>query len=165
MDVFEFREKLVRDYSDFTRSFTRIQAPDISNFVDETYRSQRYWPAPLVQVNPNFKPGHNVEELAQAGSLHPKCADIFRAGKTDSSHGTSLKLFKHQEEAISLAASGESYVLTTGTRPTVRCPSSTTTCRWAMRCSVCPIPRYWKTVFPRKPMPRFRAMTRKPPAR
>ena len=115
MDVFEFREKLVRDYSDFTRSFTRIQAPDISSFVDETYKSQRYWPAPLVQVNPNFKPGHNVEELAQAGSLHPKCSDIFRAGKTDSSHGTSLKLFKHQEEAISLAASGESYVLTTGT--------------------------------------------------
>ena len=115
MDVFEFREKLVGDYSDFTRSFTRIQASDISSFVDETYKSQRYWPAPLVQVNPNFKPGHNVEELAQAGSLHPQCADIFRAGKSEGSHGVSLKLFKHQEEAISLAAASESYILTTGT--------------------------------------------------
>lgn len=115
MDVFEFRGKLVGDYSDFTRSFTRIRAADISSFVDETYQSQRYWPAPLVQVNPNFKPGNSVEELVQAGSLHPECASIFRARKTAESHGVSLKLFKHQEEAVSLAAAGESYVLTTGT--------------------------------------------------
>lgn len=115
MDVFEFREKLVSDYSDFTRSFTKIRAADIAGFVDETYRSERYWPAPLVQVNPNFKLGHSVEELAQAGVLHRKCADVFRVGKTTTSHGTSVKLFKHQEEAISLAAAGESYVLTTGT--------------------------------------------------
>ncbi|MFA7238758.1 MAG: DEAD/DEAH box helicase [Sulfuricellaceae bacterium] len=115
MDVFEFREKLVGDYSDFTRSFTRIQADDISSFVNETYRSERYWPAPLIQVNPNFKAGHSVEELVQAGNIHHKCADIFRYGKTAASQGTPLNLFKHQEEAISLAAAGESYVLTTGT--------------------------------------------------
>jgi Lhr-like helicase len=115
MDVFEFREKLVSDYSDFTRSFTRIQATDISSFVDETYNSERYWPAPLIQVNPNFKAGHSVEELVQAGNIHPKCAEIFRSGKTAASQGSPLKLFRHQEEAISLAAAGESYVLTTGT--------------------------------------------------
>ena len=115
MDVFEFREKLVGDYSSFTRSFTRIKAADISSFVDAAYESQRYWPAPLVQVNPNFKAGHSVEELVQAGSLSPECARIFRAGKTVSSAGVSLKLFKHQEEAISFAQSGASYVLTTGT--------------------------------------------------
>lgn len=115
MDVFEFRGKLVGDYSDFTRSFTRIQAPDISSFVDETYNSERYWPAPLIQVNPNFKAGHSVEELVQAGNIHSKCAEIFRSGKTAASQGAPLKLFRHQEEAISLAAAGESYVLTTGT--------------------------------------------------
>lgn len=115
MDVFEFRDKLVSDYSDFTRSFTRIQAADISSFVDETYNSERYWPAPLIQVNPNFKAGHSVEELVQAGNIHPKCAEIFRSGKTAASQGVPLKLFRHQEEAISLAAAGESYVLTTGT--------------------------------------------------
>lgn len=115
MDVFEFRDKLVSDYSDFTRSFTRIQATDISSFVDETYNSERYWPAPLIQVNPNFKAGHSVEELVQAGNIHPKCAEIFRFGKTAASQGAPLKLFRHQEEAISLAAAGESYVLTTGT--------------------------------------------------
>jgi Lhr-like helicase len=115
MDVFEFREKLVGDYSAFTRSFTRIKAVDIKTFVDAAYDSQRYWPAPLVQVNPNFRSGHTVDELVSAGGLHPECARIFRAGKSASSPGVSLRLFKHQEEAIGFAQSGESYVLTTGT--------------------------------------------------
>jgi len=115
MDVFEFRGKLVSDYAAFTRSFTRIQAEDIKRFVDEAYDSGRYWPAPLVQVNPNFKAGGTVEALVAAGALHPECSRIFRAGKSGASMGVSLTLFKHQEEAISFAQSGESYVLTTGT--------------------------------------------------
>jgi len=115
MDVFEFRGKLVSDYAAFTRSFTRIHARDIQTFVDEAYNSGRYWPAPLVQVNPNFKTGSTVEALVAQGGLHPECAGIFRAGKTAASAGVSLSLFKHQEEAISFAQSGESYVLTTGT--------------------------------------------------
>lgn len=112
---FEFRERLVADYAAFTRSFTRIRANDIKNFVDEAYRSGRYWPAPLVQVNPNFKTGGTVEEFVKGGVLHPECAHIFRARKTAASAGVSLTLFKHQEEAISFAQSGERYVLTTGT--------------------------------------------------
>lgn len=115
MNVFEFREKLVADYSTFTRSFTRIKAPDIGKYVESEYQSQRYWPAPLIQVNPNFEPGHTVEELVKSGQLHPECSRIFRAGKSTSNPGATLKLFKHQEEAIGFARSGESYVLTTGT--------------------------------------------------
>ncbi|MFM0654443.1 DEAD/DEAH box helicase [Paraburkholderia sediminicola] len=115
MDVFQFREKLVSDYATFTRSFTRIRAPDIKTFVDKAYDSERYWPAPLIQVNPNFKAGSTVEALVEVGGLHPECARIFRAGKSHSNPGVSLKLFKHQEEAISFAQSGKSYVLTTGT--------------------------------------------------
>lgn len=115
MDVFEFRGKLVSDYEAFTRSFTRIHASDIKSFVDAAYNSGRYWPAPLVQVNPNFKSGGTVETLVSQGGLHKECARIFRAGKSASSAGNSLTLFKHQEEAISFAQSGESYVLTTGT--------------------------------------------------
>ncbi|WP_028995126.1 DEAD/DEAH box helicase [Azonexus hydrophilus] len=115
MDVFEFRGKLVSDYAAFTRSFTRIHAQDIQAFVNEAYDSGRYWPAPLIQVNPNFKTGGTVEALVGQGALHAECAHIFRAGKNAASTGVSLTLFKHQEEAISFAQSGESYVLTTGT--------------------------------------------------
>ena len=93
MDVFEFRAKLVSDYAEFTRSFTRIQAQDILTFVDDAYDSGRYWPAPLVQVNPNFKAGGTVEALVGKGELHVECARIFRAGKTAASLGVSLTLF------------------------------------------------------------------------
>lgn len=115
MDVFQFREHIVAEYEQFTRSFTRIRADDIRDYVDEQYASQKYWPEPLIQINPNFKSGGTVEELVVAGQLSAQCADIFRLGKSHSSAGMSLPLHKHQAEAISLAAAGESYVLTTGT--------------------------------------------------
>ena len=50
------------------------------------------------------------------GLLEPECADIFRSKPTAAApRGVPLKLFKHQEQAIALAAQGESYVVTTGT--------------------------------------------------
>ena len=42
MDVFEFRSHLVKEYSDFTRSFIRIKADDIRNFIDAEYDSQTF---------------------------------------------------------------------------------------------------------------------------
>lgn len=57
MNVFEFRQHLVTEYSAFTRSFTRIKADDIRTFVDAEYSSQKYWREPLAQINPNFKSG------------------------------------------------------------------------------------------------------------
>lgn len=115
MDVFQFREHIVTEYEQFTRRFTRIRTSDIQDYVNEQYASQKYWPEPLIQINPNFKSGGTVEELVAAGLLSAQCADIFRLGKSPSSAGASLPLHKHQAEAISLAAAGESYVLTTGT--------------------------------------------------
>lgn len=115
MNVFDFRQTLVNQYADFTRSFTRIKAEDIRTFVDKEYASQKYWPEPLVQVNPNFQPGGTVEALCQEGQLSRECAEIFRFGKSAASAGQTLPLYKHQVEAISLAAAGESYILTTGT--------------------------------------------------
>ena len=80
MNVFEFRQNLVNEYAEFTRSFTRIKADDIRAHVDAEYVSQKYWPEPLVQVNPNFQPGGTVESLCAAGQLSAQCAEIFRFG-------------------------------------------------------------------------------------
>src|SRR5690606_19514869 len=115
LDVFKFREHLVGEYEQFTRSFTRIKSGDIQTFVDREYDSQRYWPEPLIQINPNYRPGGTVEDLVASGQLSRECSDIFRLGKSESSAGVSLLLHQHQAEAISLALAGESYVLTTGT--------------------------------------------------
>ena len=115
MNVFDFRQHIVNEYSEFTRSFTRIKADDIRSYVTKAYDSQKYWPEPLIQVNPNFKPGGTVQQLVKAGQLHPTCAEIFRLGKSESSVGVPLPLHTHQQEAIRFAAAGESYVMTTGT--------------------------------------------------
>ena len=115
MDVFKFREHLVREYEQFTRSFTRIRSDDIRTLVDREYDSQRYWPEPLIQINPNYRSGGTVDGLVQSGQLSPECSGIFRLGKSAGSAGVTLPLHQHQAEAISLALAGESYVLTTGT--------------------------------------------------
>src|SRR5690242_12237416 len=116
MDVFTFRDRLVSDYERFSRSFTRIKAADIEAYVDGEYRAGRFWPAPLIQLNPSFVRGGSVEDLVRDGLLHAECRNIFRAGKTEAgSLGVSLILHRHQEEAIIIARKGQSYVLTTGT--------------------------------------------------
>ena len=54
-NVFDFRDELVSDYNSFSRSFTRIAAPDISKEVERQYDAGRYWPEALIQINPNYQ--------------------------------------------------------------------------------------------------------------
>jgi hypothetical protein len=115
LDVFKFRENVVRDYERFSRSFTKIRASDIKGFVDREYAAQKFWPAPLVQLNPNFVPGGTIDELSSTGLLHQECRKIFRTGKTPGDIGVTMRLHKHQDDAIRVAQTKESYVLTTGT--------------------------------------------------
>ena len=109
LDVFALRDSVVDEYQRFATSFTTIHAPDIRQQVDAIYAESRYWPEPLIQVNPSYKRTTDVGTLVASGVLHPGCADIFRAD------GEPLSLYKHQEQAIALAAEDESFVVTTGT--------------------------------------------------
>ncbi|MBI5780609.1 MAG: DEAD/DEAH box helicase [Rhodocyclales bacterium] len=109
MDVFSLRESLVQDYSNFARSFTPIFADDLRKGVDEVYNGNRFWPEPLIQINPRFKPGKSITEHIAAGELHPETQRIFQV------NGEPLRLHLHQTEAIALARAGRSYVVTTGT--------------------------------------------------
>ena len=67
MDVFAFREELIAEYGRFSRSFTKIRAQDISDKVNDIYAKEHYWPAPLVQLNPNFASGGYIEDLVTDG--------------------------------------------------------------------------------------------------
>lgn len=109
MDVFAFREKLVEEYGRFTRSFCKIHAQDIREFVRGKYAEEKFWPSPIIQLNPNFKAGGRVDELVEQGLLEPKCASVFVKNSDP------LTLYQHQVDAIEAARSGDSYVLTTGT--------------------------------------------------
>ena len=63
-DVFQFRNQLVGRYSNFSRSFVRIAASDIQREVESQYQDGRYWPEPLVQINPNYQRKGTVQTLA-----------------------------------------------------------------------------------------------------
>lgn len=115
MDVFKYRDKIVTDYRSFSTSFTKIKAGDILEFVTSRYDSGHYWPAPLVQLNPAYVSGQNIEQLVSAEKLHSTCQDIFRFGREGSNPGVSAQLHRHQQDAIDIAQRDESYVLTTGT--------------------------------------------------
>lgn len=91
MDVFDLARRLTGDYARFARSFTRIRAADIREHVDALYGSGRFWPEPLVSLNPHFERGLSVAELSRDGVLHPLTVDIFRT------QAGSINLHRHQE--------------------------------------------------------------------
>jgi superfamily II DNA/RNA helicase len=115
MNVFEMRDRLVRDYDAFVRSFVDIADERIKQVVDEALGRGELWPSPLVQLNPAFEPGRAIDDLVAEGVLHRACSEIFRAKKTADSTGFPMRLHKHQDEAIRVARTGANYVLTTGT--------------------------------------------------
>jgi len=51
-NIFAFRDKMIDEYSVFSRSFSKISAHDIIEQVEERYSPGRYWPEPLIQINP-----------------------------------------------------------------------------------------------------------------
>lgn len=113
-NVFNFREQLIEEYSTFSRSFARIDAADIRETVQREYDQGRYWPDPLIQINPNYKRGHTIQELVKEGLLHRACADIFQVGKAEG-RPQPLQLYTHQEQALAKGRQQQSYVVTTGT--------------------------------------------------
>lgn len=113
-NVFNFRDELIAEYSSFSRSFVSIAANDIKEYVEREYQNGRYWPQPLIQINPNYQRKGTVQDLAKNGVLHPRCADIFRTGKTEGK-SEPLFLYKHQIEALAKGQQKQSYVVTTGT--------------------------------------------------
>jgi ATP-dependent helicase YprA (DUF1998 family) len=109
MNVFELDQALVNDYERFARSFTLIRAPDIQQQVGGLYASDRFWPEPLVSINPRFERGETINRLVANGTLHSATGSIF------SIDGEPLSLYRHQAQAVAKAATNQSYVVTTGT--------------------------------------------------
>src|ERR1700675_3531177 len=109
MNVFDLDRALVGDYERFARSFTQIRAPDIRSQVEQIYATNRFWPEPLISINPNFERGASVADLAADGSLHPDTARVFRVD------GQPIRFHRHQAQAIAKATQRQSFAVTTGT--------------------------------------------------
>ncbi|POX52058.1 protein kinase [Streptomyces sp. Ru72] len=118
MDVFGVHRALIKDYRSFTEGGTVIRDDRIAAFVEKDLDDKSQWPDPWLSLNPFFQSGGTVAELVGERVLHPECARIFQAGKTEGGtvpDGRPLTLHRHQREAIEAADRGASYVLTTGT--------------------------------------------------
>jgi ATP-dependent helicase YprA (DUF1998 family) len=116
MTVFNLDRYVVREYERFARSFTNIHAKDLKSKIADAYASNKFWPEPMIQLNPRFKSGGTVGQLVQSGDLTSGMERIFRSAEVASSSGDpSLKLHQHQLDAITLANQGKSFVVTTGT--------------------------------------------------
>jgi len=116
MNVFEVRKKLIADYRKYVQSFVSVRDPRISEKVGAHFEEGELWPEPLLQLNPSFQPGLSVDDLVDSKVLTDKCSGVFRVGKgPKDTVGKTMRLHKHQEEAIRVASKGVSYVLTTGT--------------------------------------------------
>ena len=113
-NVFGFRDQLISEYSSFSRSFSQIAAPDIRDEVDRQYADGRYWPEPLIQINPNYQRKGTVPQLVAEGVLHSACTDLFQVGKAEG-HPQPLHLYAHQMQALAKGQGKQSYVVTTGT--------------------------------------------------
>jgi hypothetical protein len=109
VNVFELDAALIRDYERFARSFTQIRAPDIRAQVEAIYGSDRFWPKPLITINPHFEHGASISQLVSNGTLHEGTAKVFSADSKP------LSLYRHQAQAVAKASAGQSFVVTTGT--------------------------------------------------
>lgn len=111
MDIFKLDTQLIENYAAFARSFSEILAPEIREQIDAAYQSGKYWPEPLITINPRFEPGKSITELVAAGVLDPAMEKVFAFG----SPRQPMSLYSHQERSIERAKSGLSYIVTTGT--------------------------------------------------
>lgn len=115
MDAFKVHQSLIEDYRAFTEGFVDVRDERIRESVREQSALGSQWPDPWLSLNPSFASGGSVDDAVDAGELHPSTSQIFRFGKAVGSSSTPLAFHKHQRDAVSLARTGASYVLTTGT--------------------------------------------------
>ena len=116
MDVFNLDQFVINQYKAFSRSFTKIRSPEIASKVDALYDDKRFWPEPLLQINPHYSSGGSIKDFVAGGMLDAECSNIFKNKWGPNNKGdNTLKLRKHQEQAISLAKNQQSFVVTTGT--------------------------------------------------
>src|SRR5262245_6970341 len=97
MNVFEVRDRLVREYAAYVRNFIQIRDERIAAEVDRQLDGGLLWPDPLLQLNPSFQPGAWIDDLAGDGTLHRECARVFRRDKSPGSvadAGRPMRLYR-----------------------------------------------------------------------
>jgi hypothetical protein len=110
MNVFELDADLIAIYEKFARSFTAIRASDLREQIDAVYEGGKFWPEPLIGLNPEFKRGRSVSDLARKGVVDPDLEAVF----AHRSPRTPISLHLHQEQALMRALQRWNYIVKNG---------------------------------------------------
>jgi Lhr-like helicase len=111
MSIFDLHSHVLADYRDFVRSFFTVADTRAREYVERALVEEaRLWPDFLLQVSPSYARTATVDGLAARGTLHRTAADVFRTAG-----GQPFHLYQHQVEAMELASTGQSFVVTSGT--------------------------------------------------
>ena len=68
MNIFQFHQNVINEYSDYINSFIDIKDEQIRSFVEQQLSSQKLWPDPLIQFNPSYEKSNSIEDLSRQGS-------------------------------------------------------------------------------------------------
>ena len=109
MDAFRLRDAVIGNYESYIASFLTVLDPRIRRFIDTRLAAGDLWPDPLMQLSPAYVRDETVGTLVERGLLDPFCGRLFQ------DRGKSIRLHRHQRDALDLAAEGHNYVVTTGT--------------------------------------------------
>jgi Lhr-like helicase len=111
MSIFDLHQQVIADYRGFVQSFFTVADTRASDYVRRALVEEaRLWPDFLLQVSPSYARTATVDDLATRGTLHTAAADAFRTPA-----GQPFHLYQHQVEAMELASTGQSFVVTSGT--------------------------------------------------
>jgi ATP-dependent helicase YprA (DUF1998 family) len=111
LNVFDLDADLIARYERFARSFTTIRADDLRTQISDVYASEKFWPEPLIGLNPQFRPGRTTAQLAEVGIVDEAIPQVFALGNPR----LPISLHRHQDEALMKALQRRNYIVTTGT--------------------------------------------------
>ena len=105
LDIFKLRDEVIGDYRNYIESFLEIRDRRVAEFVQQELDKGYLWRDPLIQINPAYKKGADIDALINGGILHSECKKYFPG----------FHFYYHQEQAFRCAKRNEPYVVTTGT--------------------------------------------------
>lgn len=104
-DFFKLHAEIMEQYKAFSQSFVDIDDPQILKELEKYGNDKSMWPEPLIQFNPSYQEGCELKQLVDEGLFDPRMNQIFNG----------FHLYKHQEEALRLGATGKDFTVTSGT--------------------------------------------------
>lgn len=109
-NIFDLHSDILTDYKLYINSFINIADKDIREKVNTEFDSGNLYPDPLVQFNPSFESGGQVEDLVNSGILVKDFNNIFYDDTNKS-----WSIYKHQAEAIKKGNEEKGFIVTSGT--------------------------------------------------